>query len=949
MRNFKDAVKNARYNPELLMSAVYDFIEDGSGFELVEASNPAALLAEATATIGTNLLREHEVLSRVMNKAQATSYEDLYAHMSDADYLDRFSLPAQGEFILFMSLEEVKQFAPLSDGNVRTLTISKDYEFTVDGVNFGIYYPIDIRVMPHGTVKVVWDTSVPNPLHTLTTNVVESTVMPSNDGLGDILAIRIPANQFSITRTVGNSTGDRPYTETISYTDQYYHARVYSLNTNGRWDELHTTHSDQVYDPRRPTAKLKVLENTVQVSIPQVYYENGLIGKQIRTELYTTRGIMSMDLSLFRNGEVTLVDRFPEDTKPLSVSAFSDIQTATIIGSSQDTIGGANARSVTELLDSLTSTSDKGIASLDDVHDHFRRRGYALELRSDNLTDRRFLASRQLALSTETETVSTPGIANQKLNFKLKELEELPGIGRWEDSYTIPPTTLYELVGDSLVISKNETLLNPETSSKIDIASSLNTGTFLYTPFHYVVDNGEDRFDIRAYYMDSPEIVNREFVDINPTYPIELGINAIVVERTSNGYRIVLRTRSSDNVRELPDDTIYVQLSCLPRNSGRRVYMNGVMRDTLDLGERVYTFDLPTEFAIDAADGIRTSGFRFNPNDLINYVLDLVHEMDITFAIDLFPGTGTTGSSLDSLRGLSFMPETARVVSHERIRVKLGSRLKELEKQPYSYLASDEFLTYDEDVPLLHEEPSYKVNITDDNDVSYELVADVGDAVVVDGQPVLKHRKGDLKLVDGKKVLVEAASSRYEFELVLVDAAYRFSNEVAISNFRDSIPERITSYIEDDLANLKKKMAPRTTLLFSPQNTLGTVDITVANGTVTSVDAGLVFNVDIYTDAGTVENPVSRREIERTAKEVLVESLSERTLDRVAIATAIKERIGESAIAVNVGRLTEQRLDVFTVLGNSSGLSVRSVMEVLPNGTLQVQDDITINILRHTV
>ena len=133
----------------------------------VDPTNPATLLLESAIVLSTAQMLQAEALTRKQYSSMAQDMTDLYRHMSDKDFLGRFSTPAKGSITLMLLLDEVKLKADyvrnaqgLPDGTgIRKLTIPKHSEFYVANVTFLTQYAVDIRVMPHGGIQVVYDTT----------------------------------------------------------------------------------------------------------------------------------------------------------------------------------------------------------------------------------------------------------------------------------------------------------------------------------------------------------------------------------------------------------------------------------------------------------------------------------------------------------------------------------------------------------------------------------------------------------------------------------------------------------------------------------------------------------------------------------------------------------------------------------------------------------------------
>jgi hypothetical protein len=62
--------------------------------DIVDATNPFMKLVESSAVNTAGFIIDNEVTTRAQYPSCAQTLEDLYLHMSDKDYIDRFASPA---------------------------------------------------------------------------------------------------------------------------------------------------------------------------------------------------------------------------------------------------------------------------------------------------------------------------------------------------------------------------------------------------------------------------------------------------------------------------------------------------------------------------------------------------------------------------------------------------------------------------------------------------------------------------------------------------------------------------------------------------------------------------------------------------------------------------------------------------------------------------------------
>ena len=336
-----DLYKN---NPAGIKRVVYNHlraITDGK-VNIVDPTTPFNTLMESACVLTSAFMHEHEVGLRRPYASLAQTEDDLYYHMSDKDYIDRFASPAVTRFQLLIDLKELESKLVLDPATgIKKVTIPRNSEFIVADTVFSLQYPIDIKQLVHGGYQVVYDASEVSPLQTLSTNLVDWSIRTVSVNKQELMHLEFDVHQFQVSSVKGPLNVSVGYNKQLTFKDQFYYARVYFQNasTGNEWQEMHVTHSDQVYDATKPTAVLKVYQNTLNVVVPQIYFTSNLVSGSIRTDIYHTKGPVNMILTNYKpssfSANFILVDK--NKTTP-EIAAFQSIQsifpyaTTTVVG-----------------------------------------------------------------------------------------------------------------------------------------------------------------------------------------------------------------------------------------------------------------------------------------------------------------------------------------------------------------------------------------------------------------------------------------------------------------------------------------------------------------------------------------------------------------------------------------------------------------------------------------
>ena len=89
-----------KYNPAGIIGAVLEYLNNvtQNKVSLVDPTNPLVMLLESSAVNTAAAITEANFLLRKQYPILAETEEELYRHMSDKDYLDRFSTPSRAMF-----------------------------------------------------------------------------------------------------------------------------------------------------------------------------------------------------------------------------------------------------------------------------------------------------------------------------------------------------------------------------------------------------------------------------------------------------------------------------------------------------------------------------------------------------------------------------------------------------------------------------------------------------------------------------------------------------------------------------------------------------------------------------------------------------------------------------------------------------------------------------------
>lgn len=295
-------------NPNRIVSTLFDLIEESIDATEVGTINGAVdpFTFCIDAIIGT-----HNVFLNRLEDSVSTGYliharniSDLAKHMSDDDWVGVFAEPSETTVRFLIPLSEINRLAidySTLDNDLlnfyRKLIIPKDTLIKIIDAEFWLEHAVEIRVMEHGGVQVLYDTTQTSPFKTLGTNYPEREFITLSGQ--KYLAIYLPVRQVNITEIPNKASNSTVgFSVVQSYENKLYKIRAfiqYWGSTERR--EMTVIFNRDSYDTQYPTLTVDLLDNNqFRASIPTVYLENGLGLGDVTILVYTTLGVYERDL-----------------------------------------------------------------------------------------------------------------------------------------------------------------------------------------------------------------------------------------------------------------------------------------------------------------------------------------------------------------------------------------------------------------------------------------------------------------------------------------------------------------------------------------------------------------------------------------------------------------------------------------------------------------------------
>lgn len=954
------------YNPVAIRRVLFDAYERIMNGEIttVDATNPFSQLMEASAVSLSAFMTEAAALLRRQYASQALTMDELYPHLSDTDYLNLFALPSKAKFhLMFNKAELINNMVLDAATGIRQIIIPRNTVFYAANVPFSIQYPISVRMLQHGGLQAVYDATIESPLETLTTNVLPLETATDAKQV-DYVRIAFDTKQFDVSSSTIDVSISSGYSSEILFTDQFYCARIWIRNTQGAWVEIKTTHSDQVYDPLAPTAVLRVNEDRLRVTIPVVYVKSGQVRGKVRVDIYTSRGDLSMNMENYQFSDFSAKWQALDDSEVTAeVSALSKLRELAI-WSTDTTTGGRTALTFEQVRDrTIQGTTGPRIIPITpaQAETSLVDAGYSVVKYIDSLTQRIFRATKPLPSPTGKNMYTPASATMLSVSLTLGSTAQAHGVFQHDVGATITSSALlYTNNGITTLMSSSQ--YGFLTAKPLgDQAALLNSGSYAFSPFYYVLDNTSETFVVRPYYMDSPTIEARTFVLENATTGMQCSIaEDYSIAKTSTGYRLVLKTVSNEAYQALDDNQVFCQISFTQANNQKSYAMATVVPRVDDAGERTFVFDISTNYEIDADDlmtlpnfvGIGTSN---------KAMTQLLQKFEIYFGVVATMPQEFALSTIDMDIASTSLPSGAVGLTKERLTIRFGQPLKNLWNNYRTFASEIVYQTYEDDIQATYATDIYdRDSVTGsifrvvNGELEYNLLHRKGDLRFdAEGNPEYSARKGELVIDPSTGLPIPVANYKTRLkhivDVLAVDAVYTFASDSITKQYVNTVKKSLLTWITEDLNELNAQALENTSILFYPKVSKGVVQAIVGENAKMSIEAAQTLAVTIYLPSSKYENTALKAALEATTIRTLGDYFANNlTIDTSSLYSTLSKAYGEDATGVSVVGLAGKTGDVvLTVLDSSTNLSLNKVLIVQANNEMVVREDIVVDFQIH--
>jgi len=964
------AMAEIRYEPTRLNSLMMENLEAAFDGEvlMVDPSMPFPHLIEASVLMTAGAVQRDEILNTRQYSVMAVEDDDLYYHLSDKDYEGMFATPAGTWFDIYISRDEILQNAVrVGTTGTKKLTIPKHTQIVVNNAAFTFQYPINFLVKTHGAIDVVYDGSQLSPLQTLRGNKVDwslvtTGITDNNGGHVVMVRLRVFLKQMLLTSYQYSLSASKSLKKVLTLTDDFYYVRAFSRLSSGLWSEIKTTRSQQVFDPTDPTLLYKVIDGELTIELPYVYYATDLTTRDIRVDVYTTKGPMNLSLSgLEPTNYVATWRDLDEDDNAIYYAPLTVMATVSIF-STDIVTGGAAAPSFEERRQRvLTNSVGDSVLPISDAQmgTQLAELGFDVIMNIDDVTNRTYLATR--AMPSNPAGQASTGIDSAVITMKtaISDIVNMDTVIDNGTRFTVTPQTLYRNTDGVLKIVSDADRRALELLTGDAKVNTISDGTYLYTPLHYVLDIGENEFHARPYFLNAPTLDVTSYMASNDTLGLTISSSTSeTITRNEDGYVIQIKSSSNAAWQALRDDQVHVQLAYYPDGESDLAYINGVQITKGSDGERWFEFKLSTRWDITKDHLLTLTNFSMYEPIERAYPTVLHQDFHLIWSVSDYTVVGATKMPVDDAVGKFLLPDGSIGVYHETISVVLGDEMSGLWARARSMIGLRKYLTYQVDVPKFYLQNVYATDANNQviiegtgADKHLKVKFAKGDPVLnADGVQEMRHRAGEAVLDENGNPIMESERNIIRWwDVVLFDAVYRYATDINDSTYTAEAPKILVTWINETLGAVRENLIERTDLYFQPRNTLKFVDCLVEDSELKTLHTAQSLTIDFYVSKEVYGDNDIRKSLEATAIAEAVAGLDATVISRNTLESAIRAKAGTDIVSIHLSGLggPENDYNVVTILDESSRFCIAKSLLNQPDGTFAVIDSIEVNFKRH--
>ena len=302
----------------------------------------------------------------------------------------------------------------------------------------------------------------------------------------------------------------------------------------------------------------------------------------------------------------------------------------------------------------------------------------------------------------------------------------------------------------------------------------------------------------------------------------------------------------------------------------------------------------------------------------------------------------------------------AKVITHEVLKVNLGTHLSSLWTNARTIVGTTNYLRYDQDVYKQYAHDVYETDPVSGvpkftivgGKVKFNLLHAKGDYVLdKNGNKIIQYYKGDVMLdYNGDPIIRNKRSIRRRLELYLFDGRYAISDTSETKAYMEEVIETMVQYVTEDIPSLNDPLLEKTSIYLYPKSNIGLIEVLQADGTKVKVEAEQRFKVKYYLTSSARRDTQLLAALDNMGRQCIIDNLKLKTVSISNILASIRSTAGEDIVDVEMDGMGEKADQyIYTLVDETTKATIGKKLVANPDQTVAIVDDIAFSYTKHEV
>jgi hypothetical protein len=472
----------------------------------------------------------------------------------------------------------------------------------------------------------------------------------------------------------------------------------------------------------------------------------------------------------------------------------------------------------------------------------------------------------------------------------------------------------------------------------------INNGGYFYSPFHYVIDYTQELLITKPYYLAAPTINAKAFMASNTARIYNIATLTANIQLVNNIYVLSVTASIPTGITG-----VHCQISYIDPNSNSTVFLSGTPQIAANIITFTFLFD--TNFDINQADELELLNLVNSRNTVSPIFVNLVSTFNLFYLVE----GNRTGleTSFDNLYFKGGAMPAVIGATYETITIKFGEYLANLYCPSREIIQTANYQTYPTDVPATYTDIIYKSGslgyeyiLNPDNTVSFTVEHNIGDNVLdANGNQIMLHKAGDYILEAGGQLIPTADSVNlilYQLGVTLIDLKYKYATALATTAYAASIPAAIVGYLDNEIMPSASLLIERTALYYKPMSTPNYLDINIGDSQIVTVSSVLDISITYYLSEESVQNMAIQSNLKDLTCTIISKNIAMPVITLDQLTSDLHAAKPSQVIGIQVNKFLPNGANVVTLVDPGSSFVIGEKLIVLPDGTLEIQDNVTV-------